>query len=128
MNIPQDLRFTESHEWARLEDDGTLTVGITDHAQDALGEVVYVELPGEGEDVHGGAEFGVVESVKAASDVYAPVDGEVVGINERLEDEPELVNDDCYGDGWFIRVQPASEDAFEELMDAEAYEAFLTKE
>jgi len=121
MKIPENLRYTASHEWARLEEDGTITIGITDHAQDALGEVVYVELPEEGEAVTAGEEFGVVESVKAASDVYSPIDGEVVASNADLEDEPGLVNSAPYGDGWFLRIKPSDEDAFGALMDAEAY-------
>lgn len=121
MEIPENLRYTASHEWARQEDDGTITIGITDHAQDALGEVVYVELPEPGEEVTAGEEFGVVESVKAASDVYSPIDGEVTAINEALEDEPGLVNSSPYSAGWFLRIRPSQEDAFEQLMDAETY-------
>ena len=128
MNIPQDLRYTSTHEWARLGDDGVVTIGITDHAQDALGEVVYVELPDSGVDVSGGEAFGDVESVKAASEVNSPLDGEVAEVNERLEDEPDLVNSDPYGEGWFIRIRPTNTDAFESLMDADAYTTFLNKE
>jgi glycine cleavage system H protein len=121
MEIPENLRYTASHEWARQEEDGTITIGITDHAQDALGEVVFVELPEPGEEVTAGEEFGVVESVKAASDVYSPIDGEVVATNEALEDEPGLVNSSPYKQGWFLRIRPSDEDAFEQLMDADTY-------
>ena len=101
---PEELHYASSHEWARLEEDGTVTVGITDHAQDALGDIVYVELPDEEQQVEAGAEAGVVESVKAASDIYAPVTGVVIAANEVLEDAPERVNEDPYGDGWFFRI------------------------
>ncbi|MEC9396231.1 MAG: glycine cleavage system protein GcvH [Myxococcota bacterium] len=121
MEIPENLRYTASHEWARQEEDGTITIGITDHAQDALGEVVFVELPEPGEEVTAGEEFGVVESVKAASDVYSPIDGEVVATNEALEDEPGLVNSSPYKQGWFLRIRPSDEDAYEQLMDADTY-------
>ena len=121
MEIPENLRYTASHEWARQEEDGTITIGITDHAQDAIGEVVFVELPEPGEEVTAGEEFGVVESVKAASDVYSPIDGEVVATNEALEDEPGLVNSSPYKQGWFLRIRPSDEDAFEQLMDADTY-------
>lgn len=124
MNIPAELRYSKSHEWARLDGD-VVTIGITDHAQDALGSIVYVELPGVGDEVEAEAECCVVESTKAASDVYAPIDGEVVEANEKLEDEPELVNSDSYGDGWFIKIRPSDPAAFEGLMDAETYKAFL---
>ena len=119
---PTECRYLATHEWARLEEDGTVTVGISDHAQDALGDVVYVELPEPGQDVVGGEEAGVVESVKAASDIYAPVSGSVVAINEALEDEPEKVNQDPYGDGWFFKIQPQDEGDMDELLDAEAYQ------
>ena len=121
MEIPENLRYTASHEWARQEEDGTITIGITDHAQDALGEVVFVELPEPGEEVTAGEEFGVVESVKAASDVYSPIDGEVVATNEALEDEPGLVNSSPYKQGWFLRIRPSDQDAYEQLMDADTY-------
>ncbi len=102
--FPTELRYAKSHEWARLEDDGTVTVGISDHAQGALGDVVYVELPELDVVVEGGDEAGVVESVKAASDIYAPIGGTVIAINAVLEDAPETVNQDPYGDGWFFRI------------------------
>lgn len=119
--IPTELRYAASHEWARLEDDGTVTVGISDHAQDALGDVVYVEHPEIGQQVAAQQEAGVVESVKAASDIYAPITGTVVAVNESLEDTPELVNQDPYGDGWFFRIEPDNASDLAELLDAEAY-------
>ncbi|BFN25975.1 glycine cleavage system H protein [Pseudomonas sp. SCT] len=121
-NIPSDLRYAASHEWARLEADGSITVGISDHAQEALGDVVYVELPEVGRRLNAGQEAGVVESVKAASDIYAPVSGEVVAINEALADSPELVNSDAYG-SWFFRLQPSDPAELDKLLDAAAYQA-----
>ena len=118
---PSELKYLATHEWARLEEDGTVTIGITDHAQDALGDVVYVELPEEGQNLSSGDEAGVVESVKAASDIYSPVSGSVVAINELLDDEPEKVNQDPYGDGWFFKVEPADVGELEEMLDADAY-------
>lgn len=119
--IPQELKYASSHEWARLEDDGTVTVGISDHAQDALGDVVYVEHPEVGQQVAAAEEAGVVESVKAASDIYAPLGGRVIAVNEVLEDAPETVNQDPYGDGWFFRLQPDDISQLEELLDSEGY-------
>jgi glycine cleavage system H protein len=119
--IPSDLKYAATHEWARLEEDGTVTVGISDHAQDALGDVVYVELPEIDQVITAGDEAGVVESVKAASDVYAPISGTVCAVNEALEDAPETVNSDAYADGWFFKMQPADVGELEELLDAEAY-------
>ncbi|TGD73079.1 glycine cleavage system protein GcvH [Mangrovimicrobium sediminis] len=120
---PSELRYAKSHEWARLEEDGTVTVGITDHAQHALGDVVFVELPEVGSTLAAGDEAGVVESVKAASDIYSPVGGEVLAINEKLEDEPETVNADPYSDGWFFKLQPSDTSELEELLGAEDYQA-----
>jgi len=119
---PSELKYASSHEWARLEEDGSVTVGISDHAQDALGDVVFVELPEVGSSLDGGDEAGVVESVKAASDIYAPVGGEVIAINEQLEDEPETVNADPYNDGWFFKLRPSDTSELEALLDAEAYQ------
>jgi len=126
--IPSELRYARSHEWARLEEDGTVTVGVTDHAQDALGDVVFVEHPEEGQQVNAQEEAGVVESVKAASDIYAPVTGTVIAVNETLLDAPETVNEDPYGDGWFFRIDPDDVSELEELMDAEAYAEFCENE
>ena len=122
-NTPSELKYASSHEWARLEEDGTITIGITDHVQEALGDVVFVELPGVGDSLAAGDEAGVVESVKAASDIYAPVGGEVIAVNAQLEDEPEIVNSDPYNDGWFFRLQPGDTSELEKLMGAEDYAA-----
>ncbi|WP_294033520.1 glycine cleavage system protein GcvH [uncultured Moraxella sp.] len=124
-NIPADLKYVASHEWLRLEADGTITVGITDHAQDALGDVVFVELPEVGTTVEADQEIAVVESVKAASDVYAPISGEIVEINEELVDNPELANEDPYGKAWFFKVKPANPADYDSLMSAEEYESSL---
>ncbi len=120
-NVPSELKYAASHEWARLEEDGTITVGITDHAQSALGDVVFVELPDVGTELNAGQEAGVVESVKAASDIYAPVSGTVVAINGALEESPETINADPYVDGWFFRLQPTRVDELDELLDADSY-------
>ena len=120
--LPTELKYASSHEWARLESDGTIVVGITDHAQEALGDVVYVELPEVGSTIDAGAEVAVVESVKAASDIYAPVTGEVVEINPALENEPETVNHSPYADGWFFRVKPAGLGELEDMLDADDYQ------
>lgn len=117
---PSELRYARSHEWARLDDD-VVTVGISDYAQDALGDVVYVELPAVGQALDAGREAGVVESVKAASDIYAPASGTVVAINEALEDAPERVNEDPYGDGWFFKMEVDSAADLDELLDADGY-------
>lgn len=121
-NIPAELKYVASHEWLRKEEDGTLTVGITEHAQDLLGDIVYVELPEVGDDVAADDEIAVVESVKAASDVYAPIAGEILAINENLEDEPEVINSDPYGDGWFFRMKPANPEDYDGLMSADDYQ------
>lgn len=120
-NIPAELKYVASHEWLRQEDDGTITVGITEHAQDLLGDIVYVELPEMGENVSADDEIAVVESVKAASDVYAPISGEIVAINEELEDAPETINTDPYGDGWFFRIKPDNAEDFDGLLSADDY-------
>lgn len=125
---PEELHYASTHEWARLEEDGTVTVGITDHAQDALGDIVYVELPDEEQQVEAGAEAGVVESVKAASDIYAPVTGVVIAANDVLEDAPERVNEDPYGDGWFFRIQPDDPGELDDLLDAASYEEMCSEE
>ena len=122
-DLPSELKYASSHEWARLESDGTVVVGITDHAQEALGDIVYIELPEMGAAVDAGAEVAVVESVKAASDIYSPITGEVVEINPALEDEPEAVNSSPYADGWLFRVKVGSTDELEEMMDADGYQA-----
>jgi glycine cleavage system H protein len=119
--IPSELRFTESHEWVSQEDDGVVKVGITDHAQAQLGDLVFVELPEEGASFGQGDACAVVESVKAASDIYCPVSGEIVAVNEALIDAPETVNNDPYNDGWLFSVRLDDADELESLMDAEAY-------
>ena len=124
-NLPSELRYASSHEWARLESDGTVTVGITEHAQDQLGDVVYVEVPEVGANLAVGDEAGVVESVKAASDIYAPVSGEVVAVNENLEDEPERVNSEPYEDGWFFRIKPADPSDLENLLSSDDYRSSI---
>lgn len=121
-NIPADLRFAESHEWARLEADGSVTVGISDHAQEALGDVVFIELPEVGKTLAAGDQAGVVESVKAASDIYAPVGGEVIAVNEALADAPEQVNGEPYG-AWFFKLKPQDAAELDKLLDADGYRA-----
>lgn len=121
-NIPADLKYVASHEWLRQEEDGTITVGITHHAQDLLGDIVYVELPEVGEHVDVDAEIAVVESVKAASDVYAPIAGEILAVNEALVDAPETINEDPYGEGWFFKIKPDNSDDYQGLMDADEYQ------
>ncbi|MFC6670882.1 glycine cleavage system protein GcvH [Marinobacterium aestuariivivens] len=120
-DIPNELKYVASHEWIRVESDGTVTVGVTDHAQDLLGDVVFVELPGVGSELSSGDEAGVVESVKAASDIYAPLSGEVIEINEDLEESPELVNSDPYGDGWFFKLKLSDTSELDDLLDADGY-------
>ena len=122
-NIPSNLRYRDTHEWIRVEDDGTVVVGISDHAQEALGDMVFVELPEPGMSYDQGDACAVVESVKAASDIYAPVSGEVVEANGKLEDAPELVNSNPYGEGWLFRMIPSDSSELDGLLDAEAYAA-----
>ena len=126
--VPADLKYTKSHEWIRDNGDGTVTVGITDHAQEALGDLVFVELPEGGRSVELDEACAVVESVKAASDIYAPIAGEIVEGNEALADSPELVNADAYGDGWIFKLRLAEGAALAALMDADAYGKVLEKE
>ncbi len=123
--IKKDLLYTESHEWLEQQDDGNWRVGITDHAQAQLGELVFVELPAQGDELSQGDAIGVVESVKAASDIYAPVSGEVTAVNSDLEDSPDLVNTDCYGDGWLFAINVSDESELDDLLDAEAYSEFI---
>ena len=123
-DIPADLRFAESHEWARLEADGTVTVGISDHAQEALGDVVFVELAEVGAKFDAEGQAGVVESVKAASDIYAPVAGEVIAVNEELSGSPELLNSDPYG-AWIFKLKPSNPADLEKLLDAAGYKAAI---
>ena len=125
---PADLKYQESHEWVRDEGDGTATIGITDHAQDSLGDVVFVELPEVGSEIAAGDESGVVESVKAASDIYAPVSGEVIAVNDQLEDQPELVNQSPYSDGWFYKVRLSDPTELDDLLDADGYMGVLDED
>ncbi len=127
MNIPKNLKYTASHEWARLEGDGTLTVGITDHAQSLLGDMVYVETPEVGRSVRQGEECAVVESVKAASDVYAPISGEIVEKNEDLDSSPEKVNEDAFS-AWLFRMRPDNVSDLDALLDADAYQGVVDSE
>jgi glycine cleavage system H protein len=127
MNVPADLRYTAAHEWVRAEADGTVAIGITDHAQAALGDLVYLELPAVGRIVTAEEACAVVESVKAASDVYAPLAGEVVAVNEALNDAPEQVNQDAYA-AWFFKLKPSDAGAFARLLDAKAYAAVVGAE
>jgi glycine cleavage system H protein len=127
IDIPEELKYTDEHEWAKIEDD-LVVIGITDYAQDALGEIVYIELPSEGDEITKGDSFGGVESTKSVSDLYAPVSGEVVEVNESLLDSPETINEDPYGDGWLIKVKIHDSDEFDDLMDNEQYSEFIEKE
>ena len=127
-NVPANLKYTPSHEWILDNGDGTVTVGITDHAQELLGDVVFVEVPEIGREVNKGEEFSLVESVKAASDIYAPVTGEVVAVNEALEDAPETVNESPFEDGWIAKIKLADAAELDDLLDAIAYEANVAEE
>lgn len=127
-NIPSELRYTKSHEWVRKNDDGTLTIGISDHAQQLLGDLVFVDPPEVGTNFEQGDDCAVVESVKAASDVYSPIAGEVVGVNDGLADAPEVINTDPYGEGWIFSIKPSDETAFDGLMDASTYTAQVEAE
>lgn len=126
--IPGDLKFLKSHEWARVEDSGQITVGISDHAQGLLGDLVYVELPNVGDSVTAGNACAVVESVKAASDVYSPVSGKVLAVNSALADKPETINEDAYGEGWLFVVQPDDADQLAELLSPDDYAELLDEE
>jgi len=127
MDFPDDLKYTEEHEWALLEGD-LVSIGITDFAQHQLGDVVFVDLPAVGERVEAGKAFGVVESVKTVSDVYAPISGEIVEINSELLDAPETVNNSPYDDGWMVRIRPDDAADLDELMDATSYQDFIEEE
>lgn len=127
-NIPAELRYANTHEWVRPEGDNVFTIGITEHAQELLGDMVFVELPDVGDEVGAGDDVAVAESVKAASDVYAPITGEVVEINEDLEESPELVNSDPYGDGWLFKIKAEDPSEVEALLTAEDYEGSIEDE
>ena len=126
--IPSELKYTKSHEWVRQEEDGSVTIGITDHAQELLGDLVFVELPEPGSTMSAEDAACVVESVKAASDVYMPISGEVVAVNDALADAPETINDSPYDDGWLLKVNPSNPDELEEMMDADSYETEIAEE
>nr|WP_026339963.1 glycine cleavage system protein GcvH [Amphritea japonica] len=128
MSIPSNYRFAPSHEWILDNGDGTVTMGVSDHAQELLGDVVFVELPEVGREVDAGEEFSLVESVKAASDIYAPVGGEIIAINEALEDEPETVNSEPFEGGWIVKIKLADAAELDKLLDAEAYAATIAEE
>ncbi len=125
MNHPSELKYASTHEWVRIENDDTVTVGITDHAQHQLGDLVFVELPDNNTVLEKGDEMSVVESVKTAADVYAPITGKVIEVNPQLESRPELINQDPYGDGWICRIQPDDMDELGELLDADGYQASI---
>jgi glycine cleavage system H protein len=127
MEFPEDLKYTKEHEWVLIEG-GTATVGITDYAQDQLGDIVFVELPAVGDKVSKEDAFGVVESVKAVSDIYAPLSGKVIEVNDDLPDDPEMLNEDPYGDGWIIRIELTDPDEIEDLMTAAEYEQYVAEE
>ncbi len=127
MDFPEELKYTEEHEWVLVEDD-VVSVGITDFAQDSLGDIVFVELPEVGARVEAGKAFGVVESVKAVSDIYSPVTGEVVEVNEELPDEPEVLNTSPYEDGWMVKIRYSEPEELDELLDADAYRELIEEE
>lgn len=122
MNVPTELRYTKTHEWVRLDKGGVATIGITDFAQEQLGDLTYVELPSVGDNVEAQSEVAVVESVKAAADIYAPVAGTIVEVNKKLEDQPELINSDPFGDGWIYKLRPDDPSEIDMLLDADGYE------
>lgn len=126
MKIPEELKYHAEHTWAKVEGD-TVTVGITDYAQEQLGEIVYLELPGAGKTVEAGKAFAEIESVKSVSDVYSPVSGEIVEANQEVVDAPELINEDCYGAGWLIKVKLAGDSGLDALLDAAAYEGVIAE-
>ncbi|WP_119393920.1 glycine cleavage system protein GcvH [Salinibius halmophilus] len=121
-NIPADLKYADTHEWSRLEAGDVITIGITDYAQEELGDVVYVELPDVGRKLQAGEEMAVVESVKAASDIFAPAAGTVIEINERVDEAPQLINEDCYEDGWLVKIKLDDPSELDDLMDSESYQ------
>jgi glycine cleavage system H protein len=127
-NIPKELKYASTHEWLRNEGDGIYTVGITEHAQDLLGDMVFVELPEIGANVAAGDDVAVAESVKAASDIYAPIAGEIVAINDELEDAPETVNSDPYGDGWLFKIKADDVTEVDALLDAAGYQAVIDED
>jgi glycine cleavage system H protein len=127
-NTPNDRRYAKSHEWIKDEGDGSFTIGITDHAQELLGDLVFVDLPEVGQSLAAGNDCAVVESVKAASDVYSPVSGDVIAVNETLDDAPETINEDAFGEGWMFRIKASDMAELENLLDADGYDAMLAEE
>lgn len=127
-DTPTDLRYTKSHEWVQDTGDGTATIGITDHAQEMLGDLVFVDLPDVGDSVDAGSECAVVESVKAASDIYSPVSGEIIAVNETLNDAPETINEDAFGEGWIYKIKLSDAAEVDSLLDAAGYEAVMAEE
>ena len=125
MNVPTELRYTKTHEWVRLDKNGVATIGITDFAQEQLGDLTYVELPSVGDNVEAQSEVAVIESVKAAADIYAPVAGTIAEVNKKLEDQPELINSDPFGDGWIYKLRPDDASEIDMLMDADGYEDMI---
>ena len=125
MNVPTELRYTKTHEWVRLEKNGVATIGITDFAQEQLGDLTYIELPGVGDNVEAQSEVAVIESVKAAADIYAPVAGTITEINKKLEEQPELINSDPFGEGWMFKLRPDDASEVDMLLDADAYEDMI---
>jgi glycine cleavage system H protein len=125
MNVPTELRYTKTHEWVRLDKNGVATIGITDFAQEQLGDLTYVELPGVGDNVEAQSEVAVVESVKAAADIYAPVAGTIAEVNKKLEEQPELINTDPFGDGWIFKLRPDDASEIDMLLDADGYEDMI---
>lgn len=127
-HVPEDYKYTKSHEWVKVQDDGSVLVGISDYAQEALGELVFVEVPEEGASVLAGDAVAVVESVKSASDIYSPISGEIIAVNEDLEATPELVNEDAFERGWIFRIKPTDVGEVDELMDADEYQTQLEED
>ncbi len=127
-DTPSELRYAKSHEWVKNEGDGTVTIGITDHAQELLGDLVFVDMPEVGDNVEAGSECAVVESVKAASDIYSPVSGEIIAVNEALDDAPETINDDAFGEGWIFKVKLSDAADLDGLLDAAGYDALVAEE
>lgn len=126
--VPKELQYTQTHEWVLVEEDGTILVGITEHAQSQLGELVFVDLPEIGVKVHASDEVGVIESVKATSEIYSPISGKIIEINESLEEAPGLVNSDPYGDGWLFKIDPVDPDELSDLLDADAYSQYMEED
>lgn len=127
-DTPSELRYAKSHEWVKNEGDGTVTIGITDHAQELLGDLVFVDMPEVGDSVEAGSECAVVESVKAASDIYSPVSGEIIAVNEALDDAPEKINDDAFGEGWIFKVKLSDTADLDGLLDAAGYDALVAED